>query len=631
MNFWTGLILGIIIGWLVEWIIDWLFWRRDAAEAQESELRLTERQAGIGSDEEWEARLAAAEMDYQERLRAVEGEWQDRLNLNEQQWQSQFTALESENSDLRARSTGVATEAVLGVAAGAILGVTTAALALDTTEDEPVYLPDDSVPADDVIAAEEDEAVEIDFPDYEESWEANQMSITPAEIEPADFSVLGDVDSDLAERLHLAGIDSVEALAAADPAALSVTTGLERDETENWVARAAAVLALGSSLTAEPAPLNYHDDLTRVRGIGPRYAALLGEAGIHSYDDLGAASPDQLRDIIKPSAMQQINFDSWSRQARALAETRGVRAGDDLTELEGIGPVYAAKLRDRGITTFADLAAADEGTLSEIIGAPAWRKINYGEWIEQARLTASGDTIALQELKDRLFSRGSDNLGLIRGMGDRSATALQAAGITSFSALAQSSPQQLEEIIHNAGVRGGHDYEAWISEAELRAAGKRIPGTRSRAVQIVPCPQDLSAVSGIGPVYEERLYAAGIGTYWSLAELPIEELARILELKSFQDVDLATISTAAMTMAAETNSLGRSWDGTSPDDFDGLPEIGEVYERRLYEAGICTYEAMAAATPEQLAAICKAPPMRTPNYAAWIVTAAELSAAKRSG
>ena len=75
----------------------------------------------------------------------------------------------------------------------------------------------------------------------------------------------------------------------------------------------------------------------------------------------------------------------------------------------------------------------------------------------------------------------------------------------------------------------------------------------------------------------------------------------------------------------------RDRDGTSPDDFDGLPEIGEVYERRLYEAGICTYEAMAAATPEQLAAICKAPPMRTPNYAAWIATAADLSAAKRSG
>ncbi|HRO24625.1 MAG TPA: hypothetical protein PLR07_10070, partial [Promineifilum sp.] len=87
MNFWTGLILGVIVGWLVEWIIDWLFWRRDAAEAQEAELLLAERQAkSVDLDNDWEIRLAGAEMDYQERLRAVEGEWQDRLNLNEQQW-----------------------------------------------------------------------------------------------------------------------------------------------------------------------------------------------------------------------------------------------------------------------------------------------------------------------------------------------------------------------------------------------------------------------------------------------------------------------------------------------------------------------------------------------------------------
>jgi len=630
MNFWTGLILGVIIGWLVEWIIDWLFWRRDAAEAQEeAELLLAERQAkSVDLDEDWGTRLADADLEYQERLRAVEGEWQDRLNLNEQQWQSQFTALEDENENLRARLT-----------AGATLGAAGAALSSDTTEGEVLYSYslDDSIAIDDADAAaelaEEDEAIAIEFSDYEESWEAEQMAIAPVEIktEPPDFSLLGEVDNDLAERLRLAGVDSIEALAAADPAALSVTTGLERAEAESWIARAGAVRAPEIDLTTQSRPLNYQDDLTRIRGIGPRYAALLGEAGITTYDDLIAASPDRLRDIIKPSAMQQLNFDSWNRQAQALAETREARAGDDLTELEGIGPVYASKLRDRGIATFADLAATDEATLGEIIGAPAWRKINYGEWIEQARLTASGDTIALEELKSRLFRRGGDNLSLIRGMGERSATALQAGGITSFSALAQSSPQQLDEIIRNAGVRGGYAYEAWISEAELRAAGKRIPGTRSRAVQIVPCPQDLSAVSGIGPVYEERLYAAGIGTYWSLAELPAEELARILELKSFQDVDMAAISTAAMNMAAETNSLGRGWDGSSPDDFDGLPEIGEVYERRLYEAGICTYEAMAAATPERLAEICKAPPMRIPNYAAWIATAAELSAAKRSG
>lgn len=624
MNFWTGLILGIIIGWLVEWIIDWLFWRRDAEEARDAELMVADRSAGAADLEtDWESRLAESEQEYQSRLRAVEEDWQSRLNLNEQQWQSQFTVLEADNLDLRTRLADLTTGAAV-VAAG-----TAAVVGRRSGDDEVFVEAEEAFLPDEMIAAElAEEDVVFDSPALDVAWQADEPM-----IDVGTSSELGQIegmDGDLAERLHLAGIDSVEALATADPSALAVTTGLEREEAGAWVGRAAALVAVAAGISEDTPDIIYQDDLTRVHGIGPRYAALLNAGGIHSYDDLAAATPDQLRDIIKPSAMQQINFDSWSAQAVSLANTRSLRAGDDLTRLEGIGPVYAAKLRDGGITSFVELAAADEETLAGIISAPAWRRINYGEWIEQARLAAAGDDIALQELQGRLFRRGGDNLSLIRGMGERSATALQAAGITSFAALAGSSPQDLDDIVGNAGIRGGYDYEAWISEAGLRAAGKRIPATRARATQIFSCPQDLSAVDGIGSVFEERLYAAGIGSYWELAELPESELLTILDARPFQNVDPAAIKTAAMQRAAETDSLGRGWDGTPPDDFEPLAGIGEVYERRLYEAGICTFKVMAATTPERLAEICKAPPMRTPDYAAWIATAAELSA-ERSG
>lgn len=623
MNFWTGLILGIIIGWLVEWIIDWLFWRRDAEEARDAEeLVIADRVAeSVDAEIDWESRLAESEQEYQLRLRAVEEDWQSRLNLNEQQWQSQFTVLEADNLDLRTRLADLTAGAAV-VAAGAAVASHRSGNDELSAEPEEVFLDDEMVVAE---LIEEDIVFDSSAPDV--AWQAEQ----PTNVDTGtELEQMEGMDGDLAERLHLASIDSVEALAAADPAALSVTTGLEREEAGAWIGRAAALVAVAGSISETP-EVTYQDDLTRVHGIGPRYAALLNAGGIHSYDDLAAATPEQLRDIIKPSAMQQVNFDSWSAQAVSLANTRSLRAGDDLTRLEGIGPVYAAKLRDAGISSFAELAATDEKTLAGIIGAPAWRRINYGEWIEQARLAAAGDDIALQELQGRLFRRGGDNLSLIRGMGERSATALQAAGITTFAALAASSPQDLDDIVRNAGIRGGYDYEAWISEAGLRAAGKRIPTTHTRATQVFPCPQDLSSVTGIGSVFEERLYAAGIGSYWELAELPADELATILDAQPFQNIDLDAIKAAAMQRAAETDSLGRGWDGTAPDDFEPLAGIGEVYERRLYEAGICTFEAMAAATPERLAEICKAPAMRTPDYAAWIATAAELSATKRSG
>lgn len=304
-------------------------------------------------------------------------------------------------------------------------------------------------------------------------------------------------------------------------------------------------------------------------------------------------------------------------------------AEDDLTLLEGIGPVYSARLRESGIRTFAQLAASDEATLARIIDAPTWRRIRYGDWIAQARLAAAGNEAGLRALQDELFKRHGDNLSLIKGVGPRTAEALSAAGITTFAALAAATPEELQAALAAGGVRlGDYDYVGWIEEARLRAAGKRIRQSRTRVAQFVSCPQDLSAVSGIGSVYEQRLYLAGIGSYWELAETPVDELAAILDIKDYQAVDLEAIKAAAMELAVQTNSVGRGWDGTPPDDFEQLSGVGEIYERRLYNAGICTFEALAATTIEQLTEICQVAGGRRPDFEDWISQARRLAGAK---
>lgn len=147
---------------------------------------------------------------------------------------------------------------------------------------------------------------------------------------------------------------------------------------------------------------------------------------------------------------------------------------------------------------------------------------------------------------------------------------------------------------------------------------------------VVRCPQDLSAVPGIGTVYEQKLYARGVGSFWALSELSDETLADILGVKSFQDVNFEAIRAGAREWAEKTNSVGRVWDGTEPDDFEIFEGIGNVYEGRLYEAGICTYEALAEMTEEQLAEICGASAVRRPNFASWIETARRM-VAQRGG
>ncbi|MGF1667608.1 MAG: helix-hairpin-helix domain-containing protein [Acidimicrobiia bacterium] len=54
---------------------------------------------------------------------------------------------------------------------------------------------------------------------------------------------------------------------------------------------------------------------------------------------------------------------------------------DDLTEVNGIGPVFARRLMEAGISTYAELARATPGRVAEVAGIPEAR---VTDWIEQA-------------------------------------------------------------------------------------------------------------------------------------------------------------------------------------------------------------------------------------------------------
>lgn len=64
----------------------------------------------------------------------------------------------------------------------------------------------------------------------------------------------------------------------------------------------------------------------------------------------------------------------------------------DLTRIRGIGPTFASRLYEHGITTFRALAEATAEQLAEICQAPAWRMPDYASWIEQARELADGSS-----------------------------------------------------------------------------------------------------------------------------------------------------------------------------------------------------------------------------------------------
>ena len=78
--------------------------------------------------------------------------------------------------------------------------------------------------------------------------------------------------------------------------------------------------------------------------------------------------------------------------------------GDKLTLIEGIGPKIEGLLKDDGIMTFADLAAAKVATLNKILksAGPRFSIHKPNSWPKQAKLARDGKMDALKKLQDKL-------------------------------------------------------------------------------------------------------------------------------------------------------------------------------------------------------------------------------------
>ena len=166
---------------------------------------------------------------------------------------------------------------------------------------------------------------------------------------------------------------------------------------------------------------------------------------------------------------------------------------------------------------------------------------------------------------------------------------------------------------------------ALLPAHKAAAADAAIAAMRFPAVS--PNCQKLSIINGIGEVFEQRLYNAGIGSYWEVAHLSDDEFQKMLRLSEWQltAVDLDDLRAQAKQLAEETGTVGTLWEGETPDDFEQIAGIGKRFEHRLYAAGIRTYRGLAACTEEDLAAIIGTQVVQ-PDFKRWIARAGELSA-----
>lgn len=167
-----------------------------------------------------------------------------------------------------------------------------------------------------------------------------------------------------------------------------------------------------------------------------------------------------------------------------------------------------------------------------------------------------------------------------------------------------------------------------VEPAMVAAAVINPPPTAAVASEaIADHPDNLAMIRGVGEAYKRRLYGVGIYTWRQMAESDIETLRRITRAKPNADIN------AWRVQARELAEKYQRWQSTfrGPlDDFTRIDGIGAITADLLYKAGICTYEQLAGALPDELAKIVPAPTVGDENdFEGWIAAAVRFANVKR--
>lgn len=90
---------------------------------------------------------------------------------------------------------------------------------------------------------------------------------------------------------------------------------------------------------------------------------------------------EELRETRRQLVTTDVQIDSLRKEFEAYQRSHP----DNLTVIKGIGPIFQWKLRDAGINTYKQLAAADPAQIRRLLSIKKWQRVNIESWVEQAR------------------------------------------------------------------------------------------------------------------------------------------------------------------------------------------------------------------------------------------------------
>ena len=381
MNPWTMLLIGFVLGWLIEFAVDWFYWRRKSAGEKEIEELQNQIQAAESRIAELEAGAAAAGEE-------AAGDYGEE-ELEPGDWVAEEDMADGELDSVEADSDFAK--------AAAAAGITAAALA-DEDEEPPI---DDS------------ETVGAD--DLDDEFLAAESDLGE------DLSAAAEIDS--AEG----GFDTAGKIAAVGAAA-AVVAGMD-DDSPNDGPEIEAAEDLGDEIQAAESDLGEDfsaateldsaeggfDTAGKIAAVGAAAAVVAG------MDDDSDIDESELAAVNLDDEIPASEIDSANEAAALRMVTGAAAASRDLSYVEGIGPVYAGKLKEVGVDS--------PQTLLERGATPKGRK-------ELAEETGISGHLILTWINHADLYR-------VKGLGSEYADLLKASGVDTVIELAQRNPQNL--------------------------------------------------------------------------------------------------------------------------------------------------------------------------------------------
>ncbi len=139
------------------------------------------------------------------------------------------------------------------------------------------------------------------------------------------------------------------------------------------------------------------DDLTRINGVGPKFAGELNKLGYTSFEQISKLTKAEMADVAeKVDGVSAEQLEGFKDHAKTLygynkvldkVGTATAKDKNDLTAINGIGPVIEGELNEVGIYTYEQISKLGAKEMEYLSGLTGVTKelIQSEEWVKQAK------------------------------------------------------------------------------------------------------------------------------------------------------------------------------------------------------------------------------------------------------